>query len=139
MNNSNYSFSVGANSHEVERLEMLVRSIEELASIGIYEVDLNTGKASFSDGMYRLLGEEPQSFQPGLGFIDSHSYPEDAIELRRMIEQAIIDKLPCNYTCPIKRKDGERRVIEFRGNVFYNAEGIAQHFFCVALDVTENK
>ncbi|WP_207532442.1 PAS domain S-box protein [Desertivirga arenae] len=131
--------SQSQNTARLQTEEDLVRSIEEIAGIGTYEVNLNANKFYFSEGMYQLFGEEPFSFEPSLDFIDSRSHPNDAENVRQILERAAQDKQPYYYIRRIRRKDGEWRMVESHGKVITDAEGNAQQFFGVVQDITRRR
>jgi PAS domain S-box-containing protein len=57
--------------------ERLLREAEAVGGTGSYEADLATMQFRFSDNLYRLLGQEPQSFVPTLDWIDSVCFELD--------------------------------------------------------------
>ncbi|GAA5029863.1 hypothetical protein GCM10011506_18440 [Marivirga lumbricoides] len=57
--------------------EVLYRSSEKLAGIGICNIHLPEKKVNFSDNLYRILGYEPGSFIPTLRLILKFVHPED--------------------------------------------------------------
>jgi PAS domain S-box-containing protein len=119
--------------------EALLRSTEEVARTGSYEVQLATMGFRFSDGMFRLFGEEPQSFTPSMEFIDSRSVPEDAVEVKRILDQAIQDRNPYYYNRRIYRADGQQRILESHGFVVCDEDGAPVQLLGQVQDVTERK
>ncbi|QCR22381.1 PAS domain S-box protein [Pontibacter sp. SGAir0037] len=119
--------------------EALLRSTEAAADIGSYEVDLKTNKFHFSDGLYRLFGEEPGNFEPSLEWIDSRSHPDDRLPVRKALKEAAASNKPYCYTRRVYRKDGELRLLETHGKVMADAKGHAIKFIGVVQDVTKRK
>jgi PAS domain S-box-containing protein len=117
----------------------LPREAEAVAHTGSYEGDLATGKFRFSDDMFRLLGYEPQSFEPTLDFIDSVSDPRDAARIRQVFKQAAWDKQPYQYTRRIYRPGGEMRYLSSNGKVICDAAGKAEKILGAVQDITEKK
>mgnify|MGYP003575154150 FL=1 len=124
---------------KLQESETLLRRSEEVAAIGSYETDLATMTFHFSDGMFRLFGEEPQSFTPTLEFFDARSHPDDVPAIKRTLEQAALDKQPYYYTRRIYHTSGELRVLEVHGKVLTNETGNAVKFVGLAQDITERK
>ncbi|WP_026462072.1 PAS domain-containing protein [Adhaeribacter aquaticus] len=124
---------------ELEATQEILKETEEIGHLGSYELDLATGLLYFSDGMFRLFGEAPRAFIPTLDFIDSRSNPEDAAEVRKILDRAAIDKQPYMYTRRIQLPDGTWRVVESHGRVLCDASGQALKFRGVVQDVTEQK
>lgn len=107
--------------------------------MGCYEVELATMKFRFSDGLYRIFGNEPQSFVPTMELIDARSHPDDAAPVRGILANAITNKSPYYYSRRIYRPDGEMRVIESHGKAQCDAEGNLVKFIGVVRDITEQK
>jgi hypothetical protein len=63
-----------------------LHAAEAVAGMGSYELELSSGALHFSDGMYRLFGEEPRSFIPSLAWIDARSHPDDAARVRHLLD-----------------------------------------------------
>ncbi|RDC62545.1 PAS domain-containing protein [Adhaeribacter pallidiroseus] len=125
-----------AQEHAIAR-ENLFKTAEEVGQFGSYEIDLETGSLTFSDGMFRLFGEEPQSFTPTLDFINSRVNPEDIIMVRKILDQAASDKKPYFYTRRIQRKNGEWRQTESHEKVICDAAGRVVRLIGLVQDVTD--
>ncbi len=69
----------------------------------------------YSDNMFRLLGEEPQSFESTIENFMQFVHPDDLEKLSAQVEQMMVDEdLPfINYR--IIRKSGEMRYFKARG------------------------
>ncbi len=115
----------------------LLREVEEVARTGHYEADLATLSFRFSDGLFRLFGETPQSFQPTLAFIDARSHPDDVPVVKAVLYQAAADKKPYHYTRRIYQPDGQLRVLEAHGKVITDADGKAVKLIGLVQDITE--
>jgi PAS domain S-box-containing protein len=50
---------------------------QRLAHVGSWSVDVSTGKRTWSDELYRLLGYEPGEVEPGLDRVFDRFHPED--------------------------------------------------------------
>ncbi|WP_207420126.1 PAS domain-containing sensor histidine kinase [Desertivirga brevis] len=136
MNDKTHFHSQTRSSRE---LESLLHLIDAVSGVGIYEVDLHTNTIYFSEGMYKIFGEDYNSFVPSLDWIDGRSNPDDAMIIRRILERAAIDKDPYFYTRRIKRKDGSWRTVESHGKVISDKGGNAIKFFGVVKDITEKE
>lgn len=115
----------------------LLREVEEVARTGHYEADLSTLTFRFSDGLFRLFGQAPQSFRPTLAFIDASSHPDDVPVVRAILDRAAADKKPYHYTRRIYRPDGQLRVLEAHGKVITGADGQAVKLIGLVQDITE--
>jgi DNA-binding CsgD family transcriptional regulator/PAS domain-containing protein len=68
------------------RMSALLESAEDLAGMGAWELDLESGEARWTDGMYRIHGLEPQSIPPGLDMLLEHVHPDDRGWLAGVLE-----------------------------------------------------
>ena len=126
-------------TEEKKRMENLIRSTEALADTGSYEVDLASNKVYFSDGLFRLFGEEPGSFVPSLEWIDQRSHPEDVAVIHETISQAILDKRAYTYTRRIFRKEGELRTVEAHGKFVLDPVKGTSRIIGIVQDITKRK
>ncbi|MBC5773099.1 PAS domain-containing protein [Pontibacter sp. KCTC 32443] len=122
---------------KVEEREALLRATEEVAQLGSYELNVATMSFRFSDGMYRLFGEEPHTFVPTLAFLDEHTHPDDVLLVKAILDKAIQDKSTYYYNRRICRADGEWRTLEARGRVECNNAGEAIKLIGLVQDVTD--
>ena len=69
----------------------------------------------YSDNMYRMLGEEPQSFDSTIENFMTYVHPDDVVKLQEQVDQMMVDEnLPfINYR--IIRKNGDIRYFKARG------------------------
>jgi PAS domain S-box-containing protein len=116
--------------------ERLLREAEAVGGIGSYEADLATMQLRFSDNLYRLLGQEPQSFAPTLDWLDSVSHPEDAARVRQVLAQALADHEPYHYQRRVYKPGGEMRYLASQGKVVCDAEGRPVRLLGIVQDIT---
>lgn len=121
------------------RTQALLAAVEEVAHTGSYQAELATMRFQFSNGLYRLFGEEPGSFTPSLPFIDSRSHPDDVAVVLKELEQAIAEKRPYRYLRRIYRADGQLRTLEAHGNVICDKAGTPVRLLGLVQDVTERQ
>lgn len=124
-----------------QALEAALRQRERAQSIthlGSVEVDLKTGKTLWSDEYFRLLGYQPQSFEPTIGHFLNSMHPEDrgpAIQMLRDMEYGDISTHEYRFVLP----DGTERWLQLQGRLEEAAPGFAPTLWATALDVTQRK
>lgn len=73
---------------ELQRLNELLGDMEQLADIGAYEVDVETGNVTWTDGMYRIF-EVADEFEPTLENAIEFFHPEDQDRFWEAYEQRV--------------------------------------------------
>ena len=121
------------------KLEWLMRSTEKVAGTGSYQVDLLMNKIYLSDGLYKLLDEEPGNVDPTEEWLNSRTHPEDVEKVRQILENAVAKKEQYTYTRRIYHKDGKIRILEAQGNVITDVEGNPVKVIGLVQDVTDRK
>ena len=125
-------------------MESLLGEAEELAQIGSWELDLKTGRAVWSDGMYRIHGLEPGSVEPRVDTMLERTHPDDRERMRELLETVTAhpetvpaDGVTAEYRA--LRPDGSLRDVRFHGHVDPDADGRPERWLGVAHDVTEQR
>ena len=98
-----------------------------------------TNIVTWSDEVFRIFGEQPQSFQPTYEIYLSYLEPEDQERSKRLIADAIENKNRFEVELKIIRKDGSIAYIRELGYVNFNASGEAAHVIGTTLDITDIK
>jgi hypothetical protein len=85
--------------------------------------DIDTNRFTFSDNHYRLLGEEPQSFEATLNNFLQFVHPEDVDKLTTDLEKMTdVEELPFIYY-RIIQKNGSIKHVKAYGKAFYSKDG----------------
>ncbi|MEM8552865.1 MAG: diguanylate cyclase [Pseudomonadota bacterium] len=121
----------------LQRSEALVNGVEEMAEIGLWQLDLSSSTIKWSDMTYRIHGMDPDAFKPdyenALEF-----YPE---EVRGLVRSSVTDALRTgsgfSFVLPFRRADGELRTIRSVGQVIRDPDG--DRLFGIFQDITEMK
>ena len=119
--------------------DTLLRRTEAAARTGSYALELATGSLEFSDGLFRLFGEEPGAFVPELALVDARSHPDDVAPVQQVLAQAIADRQPYVYQRRIYRADGQLRTLECHGRVECDAQAQPLKLLGLVQDVTERE
>lgn len=124
---------------ERKKSESLMRSTEIVAGTGSYEVHVLSDQVYFSEGLYRLFGEEPGSFIPSWDWVASRSHPDDTEKVQQILNRAVANKEPYTYRRRIYRKDGEMRIFQAQGNIVTDPEGKPLKVIGLVQDITERQ
>ncbi len=101
----------------LRRREAQLLDAQALAHCGSFELDLETGRAEWSDEMYRLAGFEPQSRPIDRELMEAlfEWVPQNSIEALEAGE--ILD-----FESPLRRPDGTVRVVHARARMLSEEE-----------------
>ncbi len=111
---------------------------QKIAHLGNWNWDLISGEVRWNDELFRIYGEEPQSFIPTYERFLSYISENE----RNKVEQAISKNL-ADANCPYDmvhetlHKDGTIHFVHEMGKVIYDSEGQPVHMIGTALDVTK--
>jgi PAS domain S-box-containing protein len=89
------------------------KQAEESSMQGSYSFNLKTGKLSYSENLYRILGYEPNEFKPSLEEFNKLVHPEDRYYVTRATEKVLANKTAGAWQYRMITKNGE--VIHIKG------------------------
>ena len=112
---------------------------QEVARMGSWEWCVDTGHVTWSDELYRLVGEQPGRFVPTSEALLSKVHPDDrdAVEadLRRTLEEGRAHARDFRLVLP----DGTVRWVHGRGRVAAYRDGVPAVLSGTAQNITERK
>ena len=117
-----------------EALREHVRRLAEaqsVAGLGWWERDLSTGRVTWSEGMCRLLGGQPDDQPHHDGFVDSLLLASEA-RTRQTGE-------PSGFELRADTADGQQRWFRGRTRLLRDEHGVPPQLFATMQDVTEEK
>lgn len=128
------------NNHESLRRivanEQFLKESQAMAKIGSWEWDIPKDKITWSDELYHMFGEHPETFESNFENYMSLIHPDDVERVQQTVQKAMQDFQPYFMTHKIKRRDGEVRIIVSKGSV-KTEDGKPIRFFGTAQDITE--
>jgi len=117
---------------------------EEIGNFSSWQWDLDSNKLHYSDNQYRLLGCEPQSFEPNIGNMLEFIHPGDKHIITEGTERALTERKSSIAYFRVIRKDSELRyfksaskLMNYQGNTILigiNSDITEQHLNNVALE-----
>ncbi len=121
-----------------ERVPLQLALTEKLARVGSWRMNLTTGEISWSEGLYRLLGFDPQrmSASPG-NWIFQYVEPADVEQLKAEIKSAILQRR--SFICRTRSRGNSSHiaVCETHGDIEYDDSGNPVAIVAVCHDATE--
>jgi PAS domain S-box-containing protein len=130
---------LGAVLAERARAERDLAEAQQLAHIGNWQWEIDTGRITWSDELYRLYGLEP-----GRAPIDYATYvelihPDDRAFTQSVIADARASGRPFAFQHRVVLPDGRTRWLHGRGRVVQSGDGNAVRMLGTSQDVTERK
>lgn len=122
-----------------ERSEQLAQA-QRVARLGSWEWDRRTGKITWSEEMYRIVGVDPDGFEPDFEEGLSHLHAEDRERvLQTLREKTLDEQQPYEQLYRITRPDGAVRHIHSRSHPQVDETGEVVRLVGTWQDVTELK
>ena len=122
---------------EGRRQRALLEEAQSMANLGSWSTDLETGAESWSPGLFRIFGVDPQTTAPGHTTHAALIHPEDRDTVRDVLARATLDGAPFDITYRLIRPDGIERVMHGRGAAAERVGGALRRVWGTTQDVTE--
>lgn len=111
---------------------------QELAKIGFWQIDLDSGEVTWSDEAYRIRGIERGSYAPTLeGIVESY-HPDDRELFMRHLEESVMTQGGFELELRVLRADGQQRTIRSLGQARSEGDKVTG-LFGLTQDVTARK
>ncbi|KQT52342.1 hypothetical protein ASG43_19980 [Aureimonas sp. Leaf454] len=127
-----------AGERELSSHRFLLSRAEAETASGSWQFDRETGVPVWSDGLYRLLGHEPDRTTPPIDLFRRHVHSEDMSMLDHALEALAGDK-PFGIELRIVDAKGETRWLSSRGEPFPDAVDGSMRMIGVVRDITDAK
>lgn len=112
---------------------------EKIAHIGSWEIDLHTGKTTWSDELFRIFGFEPSAFEPTKEKRIELTYPDDQDYVRETIKKTIHEHYSLEIESRILKVDGSKRWVLSMGYVITDEFDEPLKYVGTLQDITEKK
>lgn len=112
---------------------------ERIGRLGSYDWHVPTDTNRWSDELYRIYGEAPQSFNASYDRFIEYIHPDDRAKVRGIHEQAFATGEPYEMEERIVLADGSQRLLWSNGEVIRGADGTPQRFIGICRDVTQER
>ncbi|MFQ4142938.1 PAS domain S-box protein [Chlorogloeopsis sp. ULAP02] len=123
----------------LQESEQRLRLAQRAANIGTWEWNLQTNEVSWSEGIWRLLGLEPNCEQPGVKAWLDFIHPGDRERTIQNVEAIFAQGEDYYDEFRIIQKDNSPRWLASIGQVIRNANGQVERFLGVNIDISERK
>jgi diguanylate cyclase (GGDEF)-like protein/PAS domain S-box-containing protein len=119
-----------------ERANKDLAEAQQLARIGSWEWEINTGNVWWSDELYRICGVDP-SVAPSVDTFMGLVHPDDRAEVEALLGQVEEGADELGIDCRLVRADGEVRAVNAMGSISSDESGRRMVGTCQ--DITERK
>lgn len=133
---------ITARAHAEQALtasESNLKQAQALAHMGNWDLDLTTGKATWSDEEFRLFGYKPGEVEASAQNFMHAVHPEDRQKVQEEMQHAMRpdEEIPYHVQHQVLLPDGRIRVVEERGKVTHDEQGKPLRMFGTTQDITE--
>jgi PAS domain S-box-containing protein len=112
------------------------RLAERAAGFGYWRTTFSDGKMFWSEGLYRMMGIEPGSVEPGMMWLVAHTHPEDMARVLQTIQNAIQTQQPFYIRTRTKDPAAAVQFVDTHGEVEVDEGGYVIAVAAVCKDVT---
>ncbi|GHD57429.1 hypothetical protein GCM10017083_38920 [Thalassobaculum fulvum] len=116
---------------------MLIQLAEDMARIGHWRIEPDTGRQIWSDEVYRIHGLAPRSSAPTPQSALELYHPDDRERVTAAISEAVRRGVDLAFEARVVRPDGELRRVVCRGTTERGADGRVTAVVGVLQDVTD--
>ncbi|WP_051661299.1 EAL domain-containing protein [Bosea sp. 117] len=124
-------------SRELWRRQTLLGQTERLARVGGWEFDKGAQRLTWSDGVYRIYGLNPNK-SPSLDLALSHFPPEARSQLQRRLDAALQNGETFDVELPFVNVGGDHRIVRHTCDVEADGDDVIR-IFGILQDITEHK
>jgi diguanylate cyclase (GGDEF)-like protein/PAS domain S-box-containing protein len=116
-----------------------LRLAQQVGNVGSWELDLVDETLSWSEQMYRIIGQDPQRFVLGRASWLDLVHPDDRPRLLATFEDAVAGRRPYTIDHRIQLPDGSLRYVHERAEVVRDTDGRPLRLVGTMQDITERK
>ncbi len=112
---------------------------QEIAHIGSWKYNVQTGKLNWSDELFRIYGLDPETTEASLDRSIGLIHPDDKPSAKETFRKALENGLPYQIEYRIIRPDGEERFVQGIGKIETDGEGGVLSVYGTGQDITARK
>ncbi len=124
---------------KIQTSEPLLAQAEQLANLGSWEWDLETGAIIWSDNMYRLRGFAPREVELTKKFCSGLLNSADRKRGKQILAQTITSGQPGEHEFRCAMKDGSIRAFQTRFSAVISESGKVLRIVGTTQDITDRK
>ena len=117
--------------------EARLREAERVARLGSWELDLASGRLTWSPEIYRIFELDPARFQPSYENFLAVIHPDDRERVNQAYNQSLARREPYSITHRLRMPDGRVKHVHEQGRTDYGADGAALRTLGTVQDITD--
>ena len=119
--------------------ELRLRLALEVGAMGIWDLDLRSGRLHWTEQFTRLLGFESSDFDGQYETVRRRVHPEDLAGLDASIARSRDACIPHRHEFRVVWPDSSVHWLAERGQFFYDSAGMPVRMLGIAIDISETK
>ena len=124
---------------EIQRNKKALDEAQKVARVGDWKWDMITNEVTWSDEVYRIFGEKPQSFRPSFEAFMSFLNDKDKVSLHEVITLSMQNDEPYNIEHHVIRRDGQFCYVNGSGHTQFNVKKEPIAMIGKVFDITERR
>ena len=116
-----------------------LKTAQRIGKLGSWEFEVNTGKLTWSDEVFRIYGLEPSANPPDYEQLRLFIHPEDWQHFDQTVQAAMSLEQSYDLEHRIIQPNGTLIYVMARGEMIYNVSGQLTHIIGTAIDITDRK
>ncbi|PLA74666.1 hypothetical protein CYQ88_04980 [Hydrogenovibrio sp. SC-1] len=120
----------------LQKQEKRLIQLQEFAKVGLWELDIATGKLSWSSEIYKMHGKDPATFSPTLDYLLNSLSVTDRERMQRKLKTAIETGQKQHLSHKLVREDGTEVFIELVGHIEYDENQTPIKAVGISSDIT---
>lgn len=125
--------------NELLKQKKMLEEAQGIAHLGSWEWNIKSNEIVWSDEVFHIFGEAPQSFRPTFDAFLSYFYEEDRAALMEAVDAALKRQKPYLFEHRVRCKDGSERYVQESGSIRFDDQNNALSMIGTVLDITEQK
>lgn len=125
------------NVHKLRESEIKYKEAQEMTNVGHWNWDMKEDRLKWSDHLYRVFNQDPNTFKATFESLLEIVHPEDREAFNTNVANSIRDKVPHDMVHRIIVGDGEIRYLHEKGRAYYDTHGNPYRMSGTSQDVTK--
>lgn len=124
---------------ELRALQRRFGDVQRMADLGSWEWDIPQDRITWTEGLYRIFGQTPETFEATYEAYLECIHPDDREMVHRTVEQAFEQRRPYSMDHRLVRPGGAVRWVHSSGDVEVDEGGEPVRLHGIAVDITDRK